>query len=157
LGYYEKEKAGKALIERCKKMTSPDPVVVGDYRGFTMILSFDTFANEHKMTLQAARSSTIGLGADVYGNIQRIDNALAGIEQQKSESEQKLTETQSQFEVAKVESKKDFPREDELSEKLKRLAALDALLNMDKREPQGIDTIPDEADMPKKKNREMER
>ena len=47
LSYYEKEKAGNALIERCKAMTSTDPVVIGEYRGFTMILSIDPFANEH--------------------------------------------------------------------------------------------------------------
>lgn len=157
LGYYEKEKAGNALIERCKAMTSTDPVVIGEYRGFTMILSIDTFANEHKMTLQGSRSYTFPLGADVFGNIQRIDNALGSIEKLKSECEEKLTETKNQFEIAKMESKKEFPKEAELAEKTQRLAALDALLNMDKREPQAIDMIPDEDDMPRKKNREMER
>ncbi len=138
-------------------MTSTDPVVIGEYRGFTMILSIDTFANEHKMTLQGSRSYTFPLGADVFGNIQRIDNALSSIEKLKSECEQKLTETKNQFEIAKVESKKDFPKEAELAEKTQRLAALDALLNIDKREPQAVDMVPDEGDMPKKKNREMER
>ena len=42
-GYFEKEKAGNALIERCKKMTSEEPVNIGDYRGFSMELSFDSF------------------------------------------------------------------------------------------------------------------
>ena len=90
-------------------------------------------------------------------NIQRIDNALGSIEKLKSECEEKLTETKNQFEIAKMESKKEFPKEAELAEKTQRLAALDALLNMDKREPQAIDMVPDEDDMPKKKNREMER
>lgn len=158
LGYCEKETAGKALIERCKAMTSPDPVVVGEYRGFTMILSIDTFQKEHKMTLQNTRSYSISLGADVYGNIQRIDNALENIPKLKAESEQKLEETKEQFEIAKVESQKEFPREQELSEKLTRLAALDALLNMDKRGNDGIVmSEPDEGDLPKKKSREMER
>lgn len=155
--FREKEQAGKALIERCKAMTSADPVMVGDYRGFKMILSIDTFAKEHRMTLQGAQSYTISLGADVFGNIQRIDNALANISKLKTECEEKLTETKQQFEVAKVESTKEFPKEQELSEKMERLAALDALLNMDKHEPQTVDLTPDESDLPKKKNREMER
>ena len=32
LTYFEKEQAGTALIERCKKMTAPDAVPIGDYR-----------------------------------------------------------------------------------------------------------------------------
>ena len=156
--YSEKDKAGQALIERCKAMTSLDPVMVGEYRGFKMILSIDTFANEHKMTLQGARSYSFPIGASVLGNIQRIDNAIENIPKFKGECEQKLEETKKQFEVAKTESKNEFPREAELAEKMQRLAALDALLNMDKR---GNDTIaigePDEDELPKKKKREMER
>ena len=48
-----------------------------------------------------------------FGNIQRIDNALATIPKLKEECEQKLTETKKQFEIAKVESKNEFPREAE--------------------------------------------
>lgn len=144
LGYFEKDKAGAALIERCKTMTSTDPAVIGEYRGFTMILSFDSYYKTHKMTLQNSRSYTIELGTDVFGNIQRIDNALAYIPKLKEECEQKLTETKKQFEIAKVESKKEFPREAELEEKQKRLAELDAMLNIDKKNKEVMD-IPDEA------------
>ncbi len=144
LGYYEKDKAGAALIERCKTMTSTDPAVIGEYRGFTMILLFDSLYKTHKLTLQNSRSYTIDLGTDVFGNIQRIDNALAYIPKLKAECEQKLTETKKQFEIAKVESKKEFPREAELAEKMERVAALDALLNIDKKHSEVLD-IPDEA------------
>ncbi len=144
LGYYEKDKAGAALIERCKTMTSTDPAVIGEYRGFTMILLFDSLYKTHKLTLQNSRSYTIDLGTDVFGNIQRIDNALAYIPKLKAECEQKLTETKNQFEIAKVESKKEFPREAELAEKMERVAALDALLNIDKKHSEVLD-IPDEA------------
>ena len=153
LGYYEKDKAGAALIERCKTMTSTDPVVIGEYRGFTMILSFDSLYKKHRLTLQNSRSYTIDLGTDVFGNIQRIDNALASIPKLKEECEQKLTETKKQFEIAKVESKKEFPRETELAEKIERVAALDALLNIDKKHSEVLD-IPDETPQ---RNVEMER
>ena len=156
LDYFEKEKAGTALIERCKKMTSPDPVVIGKYRGFNMILSFDTLYKQHKLSLQGAMSYTINLGTDVFGNIQRIDNVFSGLEKHKTEHEERLLETKNQFEVAKVECKKEFPQEEELSGKLERLSALDALLSMDKPEHSAIDMTAPE-DIPKKKNREMER
>lgn len=157
IAYSEKDKEGQALIERCKAMTSPEPITIGEYRGFKMILSIDTFANEHKMTLQGSRSYSFPIGASVLGNIQRIDNAIENIPKFKDECERKLEETKQQFEVAKTESKNEFPREAELAEKMQRLAALDALLNMDKREPQAVDIEPDEGDIPKKKKREMER
>lgn len=145
LGYYEKDKAGAALIERCKTMTSTDPVVIGEYRGFTMILFFDSMYREHKLTLQNSRSYTISLGDDVFGNIQRIDNALANIQKLKTECEEKLTETKKQFEIAKVDSKREFPREAELIEKQKRLAELDSLLNIDKKGNDGmVLDMPDE-------------
>lgn len=156
--YLEKEQAGQALIERCKAMTSVDPVVVGEYRGFKMILSIDTFANEHKMTLQGSRSYSFPIGTSVFGNIQRMDNAIENIPKFKDECEQKLEETKQQFEIAKTESKNEFPREEELAEKIQRLAALDALLSMDKRRNDVIDVgEPDESELPKRKIKEMER
>ena len=156
--YSEKDKAGQALIERCKAMTSSDPVMIGEYRGFKMILSIDMFVSEHKMTLQGSRSYSFSIGASVLGNIQRIDNAIENIPKFKDEYTQKLEETKQQFEVAKTENKNAFPREAELAEKIQRLAALDALLNMDKRGNDGIDmSEPDEGEAPKKKKREMER
>ena len=55
-----------------------------------------------------------------------------------------------------MECKKEFPQEAELEEKLQRLAALDALLNMDKREHEGVD-LSEPEDMGRDKNRGMER
>ena len=156
--YSEKDKAGQALIERCKAMTSSDPVMVGEYRGFKMILSIDMFVSEHKMTLQGSRSYSFSIGASVLGNIQRIDNAIENIPKFKDEYTQKLEETKQQFEVAKTENKNAFPREAELAEKIQRLAELDALLNINKHENDGIDmSEPDEGEAPKKKKREIER
>ncbi len=120
-----------------------------------MILSFDSCYREHRLTLQNSRSYTISLGTDVFGNIQRIDNALASIPKLKEECEQKLTETKKQFEIAKVESKKEFPHEAELDEKMKRVAALDALLNIDKKHSEVLD-IPDETPQ-KERSDEMAR
>jgi N12 class adenine-specific DNA methylase len=139
LGYYTKEKAGKALIERCKAMTTPDEISIGDYRGFSMSLSFDKFSSEYNLTLKNALSYKIALGSNVYGNIQRIDNALESMQQKQDVCKQNLAELEKQFETAKVECKKEFPQETELAEKSTRLAELDTLLNMDKPEHEMID------------------
>ncbi len=153
LGYFEKEKAGTALIERCKQLTSDEPVTIGSYRGFMMILSFDATYQTFHLTLKNELSHKIELGVDVFGNIQRIDNALERIKDNLEVAQGKLEETQKQFETAKVESKRQFPQEAELSEKLDRLAKLDALLCMDKKDKPVIDTSePEEtAELPQRK------
>ena len=32
--YFDKQDAGKAIIAACKSMQSPDPISLGEYRGF---------------------------------------------------------------------------------------------------------------------------
>lgn len=92
-GYFEKEKAGNALIERCKKMTSEEPVNIGDYRGFSMELSFDSFQKLFYVTLVGSLSYKVELGTDVFGNIQRIDNAIDGLEKRLEISKEELANT----------------------------------------------------------------
>ena len=65
-----------------------------------------------------------------------------------------------QLETAKVEVLKPFPREEELQTKLARLEELNALLNMDKREPEIVaeTEAPDNSQQPlKRKTTELER
>lgn len=157
-GYFEKEKAGNALIERCKKMTSEEPVNIGDYRGFSMELSFDSFQKLFYVTLVGSLSHKVELGTDVFGNIQRIDNALDGFEKRLEFEKEKLANTNTQYETAKVEAKRAFPQEAELQEKTKRLAAVEALLKMDKKDDNVIDTEISDDDAPiKKREYVMER
>ncbi len=157
--YTEKEDAGKALLERCRTMKSPEPVVIGDYRGFSMELSFDEFSKVFNVALKGNLSHKIELGTDVHGNIQRLDNALEGIEKRLEATKEHLTEVKNQFELAKVESQKEFPQEAELAEKLDRLAVVEALLNMDKPDREGAELgEPDEdAEIPLKKVVGLER
>lgn len=150
-GYFEKEKAGNALIERCKKMTSEEPVLIGDYRGFSMELSFDSFQKNFYVSLVGARSYKVELGTDVFGNIQRIDNALEGLEKRLETAKADLENINTQYETAKVEATRPFPQEQELQEKTKRLAAVEALLKMDKKEDNVIDTDVSDVEAPQKR------
>jgi len=151
-GYFEKEKAGNALIERCKKMTSEEPVLIGDYRGFSMELSFDGFYKNFYVSLVGARSYKVELGTDVFGNIQRIDNALEALEKRLETAKAELENINTQYETAKVEAKRPFPQEQELQEKTKRLAAVEALLKMDKKEDNVIDTDVSDVEVPQKRH-----
>lgn len=97
-------------------------------------------------------SHKIELGTDVFGNLQRLDNALEGLPKRLKIIKDNLEETEKQFETAKIESKKEFLQEAELQAKIERLAEVDALLNMDKKDHEGTDLgEPDENEIPLKK------
>ena len=154
--YIEKKAAGSALLAAAHNMTSPDAIPIGMYRGFAMVLSFDTFAKEYRLNLKGQLSHSISLGTDLFGNIQRIDNMLAGLESDLRQCEAQLDNARVQLSNAKAAVNKPFPQEDELKTKLARLDELNILLNLDKRENEIVDGEPDEGE-PKEKKREMER
>lgn len=145
--FAEKADAGKAIIEACKAMTSPDPISLGEYRGFGMILSFDRFAKDYRVTLSGALSHTVTLGTDIHGNITRLDNALGGFTDALQKCETNLTDTQTQMQAAQSEILRPFPQEQEYKDKSKRLNEVNSLLNMDEKDNAILDTIPDEGDM----------
>ena len=123
-----------------------------------MDLSFDVSNKVFYITLKGHLSYKIELGSDVFGNIQRLDNALEGLAKRLEITKENLEEVNKQLETAKIESQKEFPQEEELQQKVKRLAEVDALLNMDKKDHEGADLgEPDEQEVPQKKEAEVER
>ncbi len=156
VNYAEKKDAGAALIETCKAQTSPELKEVGSFRGFTLMLSYDTFGKTFKLTLKGALSHTIDLGSDIHGNIQRMENAFDMFPTRLNACEQALANLQTQIENAKAEAEKPFAQEDELRTKLARLAELDAMLNMDKRENDTLDAAPEQEEERMKRRSEPE-
>ena len=154
--YTEKTGAGGALLSCCKEMKSPEPVVIGSFRGFEMSLSFDTFSKEYAIEVKHHMRYRTPLGTDARGNISRIENLFSGIEKKKNEACDKYENILKQYENAKVEVEKCFEHENELAEKEQRLAELDAMLNMDKA---ALEIIEGESEqkLPEKKEREMQR
>jgi hypothetical protein len=156
--YAEKADAGKAIIEACKAMTSPDPVAMGEYRGFQMILSFDSFSKEYRVTLSGALSHTVKLGTDIHGNITRLDNALEGLTASLQNCESSLADTKTQMESAQGEVDCPFKQEQEYKEKSLRLKEVNTLLNMDEKDHTVLDASPDEGDTePAPRNSDRER
>ena len=135
----DKKAAGEAIIGLCKSMTNPDPIHIGEYRGFDMELFFDSFSREYKITLKHELRHTVTLGTDIFGNIQRLGNALNSFQEKLTACEAQLENTKVQLENAKLEAQKPFPQEDELKTKTARLNELNAMLNLDKRENEIVD------------------
>jgi hypothetical protein len=144
--YAEKAEAGRAIIEACKSMTTPDPVPLGEYRGFPMILSFDSFSKEYRVTLSGALSHTVALGSDIHGNITRLDNALEGMAGKQATCKEQLANVTAQMGNAKSEVGRPFKQEQEYREKSLRLKEVNSLLNMDERDSAVMDAEPDEGD-----------
>jgi hypothetical protein len=157
--YAEKAEAGKALIEACKSMTSPDPVKLGSYRGFEMELSYEPFSKEYRIALKGTLTHQISLGADVHGNITRLDNALDGIDTKVTACKEQLANIGLQMETAKAEAQVPFAREAELAEKSARLAELTVSLKFAENDREILDGAPDEGDdkdAPARKEKEQE-
>jgi hypothetical protein len=121
--YTDKKEAGTALVEMCKEMKSVNvPTVIGEYAGFKMAVSFDSFNHKFVMNVKEQPSHNLEIGSDPLGNIARINHALESMPKQ-------------------------------LAEKLDRLSALNALLNMDEK---GDDTLTMDEDAPEAPKGEKE-
>ena len=146
--YSEKADAGKAIIEACKQMNSPDPIPLGKYRGFETELLFNTAERNYEVRLKGATSRNVPLGDDAHGNIIRLDNGIERFAESLSLAENDLENTKNQLETAKKEVQKPFIQEEELKTKLARLDELNILLNMDKRDNEIVGGEPDEGEVP---------
>ncbi len=156
--YGEKKEAGQAIIAACKAMSSPDPVPLGAYRGLAMELSYSTFSKDFVITLQGKRAYHVTLGTDIHGNITRLDNEIEKFGDNLSRCEEHLETLKAQLENAKIETVKEFPKEQELAEKTARLGELNALLDMDKKENIVLDVEPEEEETePEKGSKDRER
>ena len=151
--YADKKEAGAALLTMCQTMLSPAATQIGSYRGLTLELAFDTFAREYRLTMIGQLRHTVTMGTDVFGNLQRMDNALEGLPIKEQACREQLSNLQTQLETAKAEVQKPFPREAELNTKTARLEELNSLLNLDHKEPEIVDAEPDEDQRPPERRR----
>ena len=153
----DKEVAGKAILDACTKLTGPDAVALGKYRGFSLAVTYDAFDNVYRMTMKGTFSHTAVLGADVFGNITRMDNVLDGLEAKLTAVREKLADTEKQLENAREEMNAPFGKETELAQKTARLKELNILLNMDQKDRSILDDEPEEDGAQKPKARDQER
>ena len=136
----DKEAAGKMLLEACR--LSPHDMELGEYRGMKMTVDYDSYRQEVKLILRGEMSHTVTMGTDVYGNLTRIENALANMPQKLEKAEERIAELERQTEQARAELGKPFAQEKELEAKASRLAELNAALNIDERRKEPMEKRP---------------
>ena len=155
--FTERKDAGEKIIEICKSMTNPEPIEIGEYKGFKMMLSFDTMDRKFYVSMKNNLSYKVELGSDPSGNITRIDNVLNSIENKLSNTESSLEDTKKNYENAKVEIERPFPQEEELKAKSKRLDELNIKLNLNEKDKEIVDDGGEEIDNSQVNKRDYER
>lgn len=133
----EKADAGKAILEFCKQMNSPDPIAIGKYRGFDMELQFSSdILHCYEIALKGATTQKATLGKDVNGNITRIDNAIGRLSERIENAKVELKNIQTQYATAQIEVQKPFAQEEELKAKTKRQIEVEKLISSGENEPE---------------------
>ena len=155
--YTEKKEAGQAIIEACKAMKSAEAVLIGRYRGFPMKLSYDSFQKVFVISMYGNQVYHVPLGSDIHGNITRLDNKIQELPDKMLRWQDELENLKVQLKNAKEEAQKEFPQEEELEEKVARLAELNVLLDMDKKDHVLLDDGEGVEIEPEQKKKERER
>lgn len=155
--YNERTEAGEKIVEECRKMKSPYPVEIGEFCGFKIEISFDSFNREFIVDLKSNLSHPTLLGESNSGNIIRIENLLNNLETKLEGKKTELENVMIQYENAKNEIKRPFPREEELQEKTKRLNELNVLLNLNEKTNEIIDDEKEEDRYSSKTKEDYER
>ena len=129
--YYEKEPAGKALLGLLGlALNNEKPVPIGYFKGMELQIQHLPFGNEYHARLVGSGTYSTQLGADVLGNLTRLSNLVNGIEPSIEKTRNMQIQLEQQLASAEEEVKRPFPQATELTEKSKRLAVLEGLLNM---------------------------
>ena len=126
----DRKEAGYKILETVKGIKLNDKKVIGEYRGFPIEVTYNIITNEHNFNLKGANNHYGDLGQNRDGNITRMDNVLEKIPDSLKRFEEKLLATKEQLEIAKEEVKKPFDKEEELKNKVARLAEINKLLDM---------------------------
>ena len=126
--YTDRGETGQALIDACAAIKTTEPVKIGTYRGFDMLISFSH--GEFTCSMKGSMTHTATPRKDPSGCISRINNAFDKIPDRLRSSENQLQTLHEQVENAKAELAKPFAFEAELAAKSARLAELDASLDL---------------------------
>ena len=152
--YTKREDAGKALLGLLgMAMNRTEPVSIGRYKGFDLQIAYFAMDKMYLAYLVGSGINPVQLGADAVGNTVRLDNCLHNLPQSVTDLESKLVQLQKQLENAKEQLAQPFAQADELAEKSKRLAELEALLNLNEKDIV-LDTVPDEEQQCRSDNRQ---
>ena len=130
----DKENASAALSDAIAEIKTSKPVPIGEYRGFSISVSFDAWSNTISLHLGGKMMPKIEFGEKPTGIIRKIEHEISRLPARLSNLENQLANLREQIEATKAELGKPFPQEEELQVKSQRLLELSMELDMDKGE-----------------------
>ena len=132
--YTDRKEGGKALTEALYK--SKPETVVAEYCGFKISMNPISIltATERDITLTANGQYTMKIGESASGNLTRLDNFIEEFPARKERLENRLKQLKDDLEVAKEQVKKPFEHKEHLLELLNEQTALNAELDLDKKD-----------------------
>lgn len=130
IDYTDKKKAGNALLLCVQQKGNLAKEEIGAYRSFQLFIQYNTLEKEMEMVLKRNQEYIVAMGTDAFGNITRLDNAIADIANSVERKKAYVANLEQQLKNTKEEIAKPFDKEQELSEKLKRLSQIDKELGI---------------------------
>ena len=106
---------------------------IGQYRGFSLCIRRRTFLDEKEFLLKGKLTYVIEPGDSGMGNVIKIENALTRLPTDLEKAGMDLENIKQQIVNAKAEIGKPFPQEQELKDKLARMAELDRVLQLEEK------------------------
>lgn len=128
--FAERKAAGAVLLDQCKQVKECTTVQAGSYRGLKVLIKNPYASVNKQIILKGAVEYAFDASDSDIGNITRMDNALERLPEELEKTKASLENIKQQMESAKAEVGRPFPQEQELKDKLARIAQLDVELEM---------------------------
>jgi len=128
--FTERKAAGVVLLNECRHAKVFTSTPVGKYRGLEVFVKKHNLLSDVQIVLKGAVEYTFTASDSDIGNITRMDNALERLPEELEKTKASLENIKQQMESAKAEVGRPFPQEQELKNKLARIAELDIALKM---------------------------
>ncbi len=128
--FTERKAAGVVLLNECRQAKAFTSTPVGKYRGLEVFVKKHNLLSDVQIVLKGAVEYTFTASDSDIGNITRMDNALERLPEELEKTKASLENIKQQMESAKAEVGRPFPQEQELKNKLARIAELDIALKM---------------------------
>ena len=129
--YTERKAAGIALLETAAGFEIGPAEKIGQYRGFSLCIRRQDFLSPKEFLLKGRLTYVVEMGDSDMGNVTKIENALTRLPAKLDEAKLELENIKQQFVSAQAEIGKPFPQEQELKDKIARMAELDRVLQLE--------------------------
>ncbi|KXB67920.1 helicase protein [Parvimonas sp. KA00067] len=129
--YKIEKEVDKTLLEISKTINlTNNKIKIGKYENFDLEMFYDFQKNNHYLKLLGEKNYETRL-LKTGGNIEKLNDLILSIKDNKKILEEHLKNKKAEFEVAKEDIKKPFEKEEELKEKILELSKINKILDLD--------------------------